>query len=328
MILSALKTKKIYDVSNLIDIRSFIKGQDEEVWLRIDNMANEEYEDFRPTTLDEFQTLERDPNFDALGMFIAEWKHNSVGCVNAFIDRKREENKGFIRNLSVIPKYRRKGIGTVLLKKAIQSLKDRGMRQVQHWTWDDHIPCIKLFESMGFQCTGFHSKMRRSLQSIPSNIGENKHVKIKNMQMSSTNIVLLNWLENEAFKEHPNFRPQSIDETRYIVEELPWFDIKEYLFAYMSGRPVGYIVLGKATRFIELKGVKRGWILDIGVIKPFRRRRVGTSLLLEALKYLKAIHLEEAELHVDDTNPTKAIELYRKIGFQVVKKSLTYLKNI
>lgn len=68
--------------------------------------------------------------------------------------------------------------------------------------------------------------------------------------------------------------------------------------------------------------------MSIGVLKPFRRRGIGTSLMLHALNYLKSDEVEEAELDVDDSNPTRAIELYKKVGFKIVKKSLTYLKTI
>jgi len=68
--------------------------------------------------------------------------------------------------------------------------------------------------------------------------------------------------------------------------------------------------------------------MTIGVLKPFRRRGIGTALMLQALKFLKSKVMEEAELGVDDSNPTKAMELYKKIGFKVIKKNLTYLKKI
>ena len=34
------------------------------------------------------------------------------------------------------------------------------------------------------------------------------------------------------------------------------------------------------------------------------------------------------ELEIDDTNPTKAIVLYKKVGFKVFRKLLVYLRRI
>jgi len=38
--------------------------------------------------------------------------------------------------------------------------------------------------------------------------------------------------------------------------------------------------------------------------------------------------MSEADLRVDDSNLTKAIEVYKRVGFKVVHKHLTYLKKI
>jgi ribosomal protein S18 acetylase RimI-like enzyme len=96
----------------------------------------------------------------------------------------------------------------------------------------------------------------------------------------------------------------------------------------LDDRPVGHVGVGIDTKFIKYKGIKRGWIMTIGVLKPFRRQGIGTALMLRALRFLKSKGMKEAELGVDDANPTKAIELYKKIGFKIVKKDLTYLKTI
>jgi len=96
----------------------------------------------------------------------------------------------------------------------------------------------------------------------------------------------------------------------------------------LDGKPVGHVGAGIDTKFIKYKGIRRGWIITIGVLKPLRKQGIGTVLMLHALKLLKSKGMKEAELGVDDSNPTKAIELYKKVGFNVVKKDLTYLKTI
>ena len=312
----------------MLTIRSFIQGKDEEIWLKIYNAAYKEYDDFRPSTMEDMEKAEKSPNFDATGRFIAEWNGEPVGCVNAYVDKKREEKKGFIRRLAVIPEFRRRGIGKDLVAKAFESLGERGMKCVESWTEKDRVACKSLFESMEFQLIRIFSRMRSPLETIPSNIGEHKEVKIRAMQMNTNDIKLLNWLENETFKEHFDFRPETFEETKYFVETRPWCDIAEYFFAYLDGKPVGHVGAGIDTKFIKYKGIRRGWIMTIGVLKPLRINGIGTALMLHALKFLKSKGMNEVELGVDDLNPTKAIELYKKVGFNIVKKDLTYLKTI
>jgi ribosomal protein S18 acetylase RimI-like enzyme len=64
------------------------------------------------------------------------------------------------------------------------------------------------------------------------------------------------------------------------------------------------------------------------VLKPYRRTGIGTRLMLHGMNLLKAKGMTVAMLSVDDWNVTKAIRLYEKVGFKVVKKDLVYEKGI
>ena len=89
-------------------------------------------------------------------------------------------------------------------------------------------------------------------------------------------------------------------------------------------QPVGYVVAGVDERLNQEKSAKHGWILNIGVLKPYRQRDVGTSLMLRAMSHLKVQGMEDALLYVDDQNPTHAMKLYEKVGFQIHHKSASY----
>jgi ribosomal protein S18 acetylase RimI-like enzyme len=68
--------------------------------------------------------------------------------------------------------------------------------------------------------------------------------------------------------------------------------------------------------------------MDIGVLKPYRRKGIGTRLMLQGMETLKAKGMTTAMLGVDDWNVTKAMKLYEKVGFNVTKKDFTYERNI
>jgi len=186
----------------------------------------------------------------------------------------------------------------------------------------------KLFESMGFKLVRIFSEMKIKLNAILSDIGESKEATLRSMNKNIEDIRLLNWLNNETFKEHYNFRPSTVEETQYMIENRPEIDINGWFFAYLQEKPVGFVGTGIDKKFIEEKGIKRGWIWVIGVLKPERNKGIGTRLILTAMNFLKSKGMSEAMLGVDDTNPTKAIELYRRVGFKIAKKEFTYLKNI
>ena len=114
-------------------IRGFVDREDEEVWVWIQNEAYKEYDDFRPDTMEDMEVWKKSPNFDPTGMFIAELDGKPVGAVNAFVDKKRKEKKGFLRGLSVVPEFRKRGVGRRLVERAIESLRERGMETVEGW---------------------------------------------------------------------------------------------------------------------------------------------------------------------------------------------------
>jgi len=311
----------------MLKIRPFMQGKNEEVWLIIRNEAFKEYSDFRPSTMEDMEIWEKDPSFDPVGMFIAELNEKPVGRVQGYVDKEREEKKGFIRGLGVIPPFRGRGIGRKLTEKAIESLKARNMETAQCWIRDDQPICKHLFESLNFKVIRIFSTMRRDLNSIPSDIDENKDVQIRLMRKSIEDVMLLRRLDNEAFSEHFNYRPSTLKEWTHWSSH-PDFDRKGWFFALLDGKPIGHVGTWIDTKFVEFKGVKRGLISTIGVLKPHRRKGVGTTLILRGMKYLKLKGMTEVELGVDDQNQTEAMKLYEKVGFNIIRKELTYLGKI
>jgi mycothiol synthase len=309
----------------LLKIRPFRKGSDEEAYIRIFNAAFGDYDDIRSMTLEEMKKTQEAPSYSSEGLFIAEWDGETAGMVDAYVDKFREDKKGFIQSLGVLSQFRRRGIGKCLVRAALESLKERGMKVADAWTQSDRAGCVHIFQSMGFKQVRFTSMMRRSLKDVPSAIGENRQVVTRKVDVQDEQDVrALNRLDNEAFKEHFNFRPRTLEETKYTLFEMPWFQRQRWLFAEIEGEPAGYVGVGVDEGLNKEKSLAWGWILDIGVLKPYRREGMGTRLMLEGMRSLRDIEMEDALLYVDDMNPTKAIELYEKVGFKVAKKSIIY----
>jgi ribosomal protein S18 acetylase RimI-like enzyme len=62
--------------------------------------------------------------------------------------------------------------------------------------------------------------------------------------------------------------------------------MQEWFFAILNGKHVGYIGIDES--YNAKKNAKCGWILDIGVLKPYRRTGIGTKLMLHGMNQLKA----------------------------------------
>lgn len=312
----------------MLSIRKFTRHKDEDIWANLWNRAFKEFDDFRSLSVEDMLANERNPSFNDEGMYIAELSDEPAGIVNAYIDKMREEKKGFIRVLGVVPEFRRKGIGRKLAEQAIASLKERGMQTIQVGAVLDKPAGAKLWESMGFKQVRVFSLMKRNLENTPSDIGENPNVQLRKLRKDSEeDLKLLTWLDNEAFKEHFNHRPHSVEETKFFVEEDPIFKEQEWLFTLLQGIPVGYVGVGVDRKFNEEKKIEYGWIMDIGVLKSHRLKGIGTRLMIEGMKLLQAKGMTEALLGVDDQNPTRAIKLYEKVGFKGIVKEAAYQKT-
>lgn len=308
----------------VIRIRSFRKGLDEETYARIFNAAFLDYDDVRSVNPQEVQSLENAPSWNLDGLFFAEWNDQTAGMVQAFVDKFREEKKGFILSLAVLPEFRHRGIAKRMLSEAIGSLKQRGMRVATAWAQTDRVACVHLYESFGFKRVRSSSLMKRSLRDI-STVEHSAPVNLREAKIESNeDIALINKLDNEAFKEHFNYRPVTTDETRYMLLEMPWWRHQKAGFAILDDRPVGYVIAGVDVELNREKNVKHGMILDIGVLKAFRRRGIGSTLIFTAAEYLQSLEMENALLYVDDQNITGAMKLYEKVGFKVSHKSAVY----
>ena len=314
----------------MLNIRRFVKGVDEPLWVDVLNAARKDREDWRAITVEEMLRQEKeDPKFDPEGRFIAESDGKPVGAVHAKVDKLREEKKGFIP-FEVIPGSRGIGIEHQLVETGLRELKARGMATAQASIDSRELDYVGLLEGLDFKQVRVISMMEMDLADVAQNIGENKQVEIRPLQKyREEDIKLLTWLSNETFKEHFDSRPDTIEEVRhFLFSDLYYNKAKEIFFAELDGESVGYIGAGIDEKYNLEKNVQRGDIFTIGVLKKCRRRGVGARLMLHALETFRAKGMTKATLCVDDYNLTKAIRLYEKVGFKVKKKDLIFEREL
>ena len=312
----------------MLNMRRFVKGVDEPVWVEVLNAAYKGREDWRAITVEELLLEERWPNWDFEGRFIAELDGKPAAVVHANVDKLRGDRNGFVR-LHVTPEFRGGEIEQQLMETALRELKARGMTMAQTGADADEKDRIQLLEGLGFKHVRVGSMMEMDLANVAQNIGENKQVAPRPLQTErEEDVKLLNRLMNETFKEHFNFRPETLEETCQFLFSNPYLKEQEVFFAVLDGESVGYIGVGIDEKYNLEKKVKAGEIFTIGVLKEYRRAGIGARLMLHGLETLKAKGMTKAILGVDDYNPTKAIRLYEKVGFRAKKKYSTFEREL
>jgi mycothiol synthase len=314
----------------MLNIRRFVQGADEAVWIDVLNAARRGSEGWITLTAQEMLLHEKEnPSFDVEGRFIAELDRKPVGAVHANVDKQREERRGLIR-FYVTPESRGRGIERRLVELAISELKARDMATAQASVDSRELDYIELLGELGFSQIRVGSIMEIELADISHGIGENTQVATRPLQKNrDEDIQLFAWLSNEAFKEHFNFRPDTIQDIRFFLFSDPHYDkYKQIFFAVLDNETVGFVGAGIDERYNLERKVEAGEIFTIGVLKQYRRAGIGAKVMLYALEALKAEGATRAMLGVDDYNPTKAIRLYEKVGFRVKKKDLVFEREL
>ncbi|MEM4245892.1 MAG: N-acetyltransferase [Candidatus Bathyarchaeia archaeon] len=94
-----------------------------------------------------------------------------------------------------------------------------------------------------------------------------------------------------------------------------------FLVAEVNGFITGYCMARIEFGFSEfnrIKMVKKGHLVSVAVLEPYRRLGIASSLLRQALSALYSRGVRECFLEVRETN-TPGIFLYRKLGFEIAR---------
>lgn len=133
-----------------------------------------------PWPFDAFQRLFKQDNYSIL---VALSNDNVVGYVIfsleglSFLDVLQNYSpRGHILNLAVKPSFQRKGIGSLLLKRALDNIWEEGYNKVELEVKTDNNPAINFYQARGF------SKFK-TIGNFYSN-GDDAHLMHKNINKS------------------------------------------------------------------------------------------------------------------------------------------------
>jgi ribosomal protein S18 acetylase RimI-like enzyme len=133
---------------------------------------------------------------------------------------------------------------------------------------------------------------------------------------------------NEAFRDHWSFDAVTADEWQQFFIERTSFrpDLSAIV---MDGEEVaGFSLNGMSPEENTRRGRSEGWVEELAVRRPWRKRGVATAMLYAAMHAFKAAGLKHAMLGVDTENLTGALRVYENAGFRPVKRYVQYQKVV
>ena len=96
-----------------------------------------------------WRDIDADCDANPEGVFVAEADGEVVGYITTRIDR--QTRIGRIMNFAVSPRHQRKGIGSKLLERALEYLREEGMEFVRIETLEQNEVCKRFYPKLGFR---------------------------------------------------------------------------------------------------------------------------------------------------------------------------------
>lgn len=239
---------------------------------------------------------------------------------------------------NVLPKWRKKGIGSRLLvfcedrlAHIAQQLKDSQEIPIDtacildNYLQKSEVDRTRLIESHGYQPVRYTYEMvRPDLENVPE-LPIPAGVEVRPVKMEQIRQI---WeASNEAFRDHWGYIPEPWEEYERVMDDQD-FDPSLWRVAWQGDQVAGMVLSFIDKDQNEMYGWKRGYTENICVRRPWRRLGLAKALIALSLTALKERGMTEAALGVDTENTSGALHLYESMGYQVVKSGTIYRKAL
>jgi mycothiol synthase len=130
-----------------VEIRTFVPGQDEREWLRVNAAAFAHHPEQALIDGDDLADRMAEPWFDPKGFFVATIDDTMVGF---HWTKQHQDQLGEVYVLGIEPSAAGRGLGKALLLTGLRWLQQRGNTHVELYVEANHRAAIGLYLSYGF----------------------------------------------------------------------------------------------------------------------------------------------------------------------------------
>jgi len=130
-----------------VQIRTFLPGQDEPEWLRVNAAAFANHPEQALIDLDDLKDRMAEPWFNPAGFFVAMKDGSMIGF---HWTKQHQDQLGEVYVLGIAPTAAQHGLGKALLLTGLRWLQQRGNSRVKLYVESDHQAAIELYLTYGF----------------------------------------------------------------------------------------------------------------------------------------------------------------------------------
>ncbi len=192
---------------------------------------------------------------------------------------------------------------------------------------EEHRSALRTqIEAAGFVAARSFVVMRRSLAALPAAPPLPKGLRVETWSKAFEERARL--ASNEAFADHWGSQPVSAEMWQGLYGDSGIFR-PDLSFVALDGDTVAALCLAEVSPEDNAHRDRKEVYVDrVGTRRGYRRARIASHLVVRTLEAAADAGMEEAALDVDEMSHTEATTVYRRLGFEVAERSITYLKTL
>ena len=231
----------------------------------------------------------------------------------------------------ITPEWRRKGIGTAILKqnqRRIREIAAEHPLEAPKFFQNDHndkqVGLAALLKANSYKEVRWGYEMQRPIDApLPvASMPEGLEV----LPVTKDHYQLIWDAQNEALIDHWGHTETTEEDYQRWLSDPITFGPDLWMVAWDGNQVAGMVLNFVSDEENQEYQRKRGYTEFISVRRPWRRRGLARSLLVQSIQMFREMGFEETVLGVDTQNPNHALRLYEGVGYKITQKHTNYRK--
>ncbi len=265
-------------------------------------------------------------------MIFAEVEGDVVGYGRCWWNNQVDGTIAYCFFAFLLPQWRKTGIRLAMMRYLKQRLRQiaadhpaEKQKRFVNWADEPETDWIDLLQREGHKIVRYGLDMVRShLDDIPA-CPVPDGIEIRRGTLAEWRQI---WEgAREAFRDHWGMSEWS-EESFAAWSQYDHFNPELWQIAWSGDEVAGGVLNFIDEKENETFGRLRGYTETIFVRRPWRGQGIAKALIALSFQVLKDVGMTEAALGVDAENLTGALHLYRKMGFEEVKRGMTFHKPL
>lgn len=230
------------------------------------------------------------------------------------------------------PAWRRKGIGTAMYRHAEARLREIAAAHtgpetkiLSMWANGSAGSLLALLEKEGYTPARYFFEMKRDIEEPLPDAPMPPGLEVRPVREEDYRAVYE--AHAESFRDHWGFIESTFEEFMHW-QEGPDFDPGLWKVAWDGDQIAGQVLNFVNGAENEEYHRKRGYTEGISVRRPWRKRGLARSLVVQSIAMFKEMGMTETALGVDAENPSGALKLYTSLGYKETRRNMIFRKPL